>query len=58
MRTGSAVGTVNGFVDDPLTYTRMSAKAGIHRLTGSVSSRSPRSHNIIAATEVIGFDIE
>jgi hypothetical protein len=36
----------------------MSAKAGSHRLTSSVSWNLPSSHSVIAATDVIGLVIE
>ena len=42
----------------PPRKTRMSANAGSQRDTGSLSSKCPSSHSIIAATEVIGFVIE
>ena len=41
----------------PLVHTA-SAKAGMKRATGSLSSNAPSSHSIIAATDVIGFVIE
>ncbi len=49
---------VSGLVNDPLRHTRVSAKAGTKRRTGSFSSNAPSSHSIIAATEVIGLVME
>ena len=40
------------------TPTFTSAKAGMYFATGSSSESLPSSTSIIAATEVIGFDIE
>ena len=40
------------------TPTFVSAKAGMYFETGSSSDSLPSSTSIIAATEVIGFDIE
>jgi hypothetical protein len=58
MRTGSVAGTVTGRWDDPPEKTRTPAKDGMKRSTGSVSSKAPSSHSIIAATEVMGLVIE
>ena len=58
IRTGSVAGTVTGFRSDPPVTTRASAKDGMKALTGSVSSKAPSSHSIIAATEVMGLVIE
>ena len=58
MRIGSTCGTVTGLSALPPFHTRASAKAGMKRATGSLSSNAPSSHSIMAATEVIGFVIE
>ena len=42
----------------PPANTRESANAGMNFATGSLSSKAPSSHSIIAATEVIGLVIE
>jgi hypothetical protein len=55
---GSVAGTVYGLSAEPRSYTRMSAKAGSHRLISSVSWNLPSSHRTIAATDVIGLVIE
>src|SRR5215475_6848510 len=57
-RIGSIAGTVNGTVIEPLSNTLTSANSGGHREISSVSSISPSSHSIIAATVVTGFVIE
>ena len=58
MRIGSTGGTVSGLSAEPPLKTRASAKDGMNRATGSLSSNAPSSHSIMAATEVIGFVIE
>jgi hypothetical protein len=58
MRIGSVAGPVTGFWSEPPVKTRVPAKAGMNRSTGSVSSNAPSSQSIIAATEVIGLVIE
>ena len=58
MRIGSICGTVTGFSALPPFHTRVSAKEGMNRATGSLSSNAPSSHSIMAATEVIGFVME
>ncbi len=58
MRIGSCAGTVIGLFWLPPAQTRASAKAGRYWETGSLSSKAPSSHSIIAATDVIGLVIE
>ena len=55
---GSVMGSSAGAVTEPLRHTLVSAKAGKNLATGSLSSKAPSSHSIIAATEVIGFVME
>ena len=55
---GSGAGSVTTFAIAPPRKTRMSANSGSQRETGSLSSKCPSSHSIIAATEVIGLVIE
>ena len=55
---GLAAGTVIGLLLRAARHTRASAKAGMKRATGSLSSNAPSSHSIIAATDVIGLVIE
>jgi hypothetical protein len=43
---------------DPARHTRVDANSGRKRLTGSFSSNNPSSHNINAATDVMGLVIE
>ena len=58
MAIGSSAGSVTTLAIAPPRNTRMSANSGSQRDTGSLSSKCPSSHSIIAATEVIGFVIE
>ncbi len=58
IRTGSGDGTVTGLFWLPPAHTRASAKLGMKRATGSLSSNAPSSHSSIAATDVIGLVIE
>jgi hypothetical protein len=58
IRTGSVAGTVTGLTGLPPRHTRASAKLGMNRETGSLSSKAPSSQSIIAATDVIGLVIE
>ncbi len=58
IRTGSVAGTVTGLFWLPPAHTRASAKAGMKREIGSLSSKAPSSQSIIAATDVIGLVIE
>ncbi len=58
MRIGSTAGTVCTFAIAPPANTRGSANSGRKRATGSLSSKRPSSHSIIAATDVIGLVIE
>ena len=59
MRIGSVAGTVCDLRHRAAARTRAgSANSGRKRATGSLSSKRPSSHSIIAATEVIGLVIE
>ena len=40
------------------THAHVGERRACQRATGSLSSKRPSSHSIIAATEVIGFVIE
>ena len=58
IRIGSVCGTRSGLAAVPPVNTGVSAKAGRNVLTGSMSSKAPCSHSIMAATEVTGLVIE
>ena len=58
IRIGSRAGSVTTFAIAPPLNTRGSANSGRNLAIGSLSSKRPSSHSIIAATEVIGFVIE